>query len=148
GGSWSDSLMREHLVFGTGWVEAELPDDTVVVPPGVSLSLPATPDLAAEVSRALREPIDTPPLAELARGAVKVTVAFDDPTVPCYAPLWATALPLVLAELERGGVRREDVRLVCANALHRQFTDDELARLIGEDLVREFASRNAIGCHD
>ncbi|HXJ62916.1 MAG TPA: lactate racemase domain-containing protein, partial [Actinomycetota bacterium] len=140
--------MREHLVFGTGWIEAELPDDTVVVPPGVSLPLPATPDLAAEVLGALREPIDTPPLAELARGAVRVTVAFDDPTVPCYAPLWATALPLVLREIERGGVRREDIRLVCANALHRQFTNDELARLIGEDLVGEFAERSAIGCHD
>ena len=37
--------MREHLVFGSGWIEAELPDDTTVVPPGVSLPLPGTPDL-------------------------------------------------------------------------------------------------------
>ncbi len=140
--------MREHLVFGTGWIEAELPDDTTVVPPGVSLPLPGTPDLGAEVLRALREPLDTPPLAELARGARRVTVAFDDPTVPCYAPLWPVALPAVIAELGAGGVAREGIRLLCANALHRQFTNDELARLIGGDVVQEFAGRGAIGCHD
>ncbi|HEY7283405.1 MAG TPA: lactate racemase domain-containing protein [Actinomycetota bacterium] len=140
--------MREHLVFGTGWVEAELPDGAVAVPPGVTLPLPAAPDLAAEVRGALREPLDGEPLAERARAATTVTVAFDDPTVPCYAPLWPTALPIVLDELERGGVARDRIRLVCANALHRQFTDAELARLIGEDLVREFAGRNALRCHD
>jgi lactate racemase-like protein len=140
--------MREHLVFGMGWIEAELPDDTTVVPPGVSLPLPGTPDLGAEVLRALREPLDTPPLAELARGARRVTVAFDDPTVPCYAPLWPVALPAVIEELGAGGVPPEGIRLLCANALHRQFTNDELARLIGSDVVQEFAGRGAIGCHD
>jgi nickel-dependent lactate racemase len=140
--------MREHLVFGTGWIEAELPDDTRVVPPGVSLPLPATPDLGDEVLRALRHPLDTPPLAEVARGAGRVTVAFDDPTVPCYAPLWSTALPIVLAELERGGVARDRIDLLCANALHRQFTVDELARLVGDDVVGEFASAGRLRCHD
>lgn len=140
--------MREHLVFGTGWIETELPDDTHVVPPGVSLPLPPVADLAAEIQNALREPLDAAPLAELARGARAVTVAFDDPTVPCYAPLWPVALPVVLAELERGGIGRDRVTLLCANALHRQFTVDELGRLIGPDLVREFAAAGRLRCHD
>jgi hypothetical protein len=142
------ATMREHLVFGAGWIEAELPDDTRVVPPGVSLPLPPAPDLAAEVLRALREPLGTAPLADVARGAGRVTVAFDDPTVPCYAPLWPVAIPLVLQELERGGVARDRVTLLCANALHRRFTDDELARLIGGDVVREFAAAGRLRCHD
>ena len=140
--------MREHLVFGDTWIEADLPDDTRVVPPGLSLPLPPAPDLAAEVLRALREPMDTAPLAELARGAVRVTVAFDDPTVPCYAPLWETALPLVLQELGRGGLARERITLLCANALHRQFTADELGRLIGGGLAGEFAVAGRLRCHD
>jgi nickel-dependent lactate racemase len=49
-------------------------------------------------------------------------VAFDDPTVPCYAPVWAVAIPLILATLDRAGIPREGVTLLCANALHRQFT--------------------------
>src|SRR5262249_28449369 len=39
-----------------------------------------------------------------------------------------------------------DVRLVCANALHRQLRPAELERLLGEDLVAEFGSR--LTCHD
>src|SRR5256885_1078153 len=81
----AEGLMRHHLVFGDGWVTASLPDDTRVVSPGISLPLPPTPNLHREVRRAASRPLDGPPLRELARGARRVTVAFDDPTVPCYA---------------------------------------------------------------
>ncbi|MGH2758522.1 MAG: lactate racemase domain-containing protein, partial [Actinomycetota bacterium] len=82
----------------------------------------------------------------LAKPGAKVTIAFDDATVGQYGPVWSTAIPIILAELERGGVKREDVRLICANALHRKFTHDELSKLIGDDLVREFGDR--LYCHD
>src|SRR5438067_4996535 len=120
--------MREQIVFGDRFVDAELPEDTHVVSPGLSLPLEPAPHLGEEVRRALAQPLDSPPLADLARGAKRVTIAFDDPTVPCYAPLWATAIPIVLEELKRAGVSREHVTLVCANALHRQFAHDELAK--------------------
>ena len=138
--------MRQSLVFGEGSVDVTLPDRTHVVSPGLSIPLDPVPDLAAAVREALTAPVDMPPLRELARGRRRVTIAFDDATVPCYAPVWSTAIPLVLAELEAGGVRRSDVTLVCANALHRQFTHDELATLIGPDLVKEFGDR--LVCHD
>ena len=135
-------------MFGDGWVDAELPDDAQFVSPGLSLPLEPAPDMEAAVRAAVERPIDTPPLAELARGARRVTLAFDDPTVPCYAPLWATAVPVVLAELERAGVPRAGVTLLCANALHRQFTAGELAKLLGEEIAREFAGDGRLRCHD
>ncbi len=135
-------------MFGGGWITANVPDDAHVVSPGVSLPLPPVEDLAAEVLVAVSRPLDGPPLRERARGARHVTVAFDDPTVPCYAPLWPTAIPVALAELEAAGVPRTDITLLCANALHRQFTDDELAALIGPDLVAEFAADGRLRCHD
>jgi len=140
--------VKELLVFGDGWIETELPDDTRFVSPGVSLPLAPSEDVPAAVREAVERPLDMAPLADLARGARRVTVAFDDPTVPCYAPLWAAAIPAVLAELDRAGVPRNGVTLLCANALHRQFTARELSRLLGEDLVREFAGRGGLACHD
>jgi lactate racemase len=140
--------VREQLVFGDGWIEAELPDDAQFVSPGISLPLPPAEDLDVAVREAVERPLDSPPLAELARGAGRVTVAFDDPTVPCYAPLWGTALPVVLEELEKGGVRRERITLLCANALHRQFTYNELAKLLSDNIVKEFASEGRLLCHD
>ena len=138
--------MRTELAFGSESIAVELPDSTVSPDTGISVPLPVTDDLGASYQRALDEPLDTPPLRELVKPGNRVTIAFDDPTVGQYGPVWSTALPIILAELERGGVRREDVRLICANALHRKFTHDELAKLMGDDLVREFGDR--LYCHD
>jgi hypothetical protein len=138
--------VREQLVFGDSWVEADLPDQTQVVPPGISMPLDTVDDLEATVGAALDAPLDLPPLRELARGRSRVTVAFDDPTVPCFAPLWPVALQEVLSDLTAAGVPEDGITLLCANALHRKFAHDELARLIGDDLVSKFGAR--LRCHD
>lgn len=138
--------MKRAIVHGPRLVEAELPGDTEVIAPGLSLPLPPAEDLAAEVSAALRQPLDGPPLRARVRPKMRVLVAFDDPTVPCYAPLWATALPLIVRELVAAGVDEDDITLMCANSLHRRFTHDELARTIGPELVARFGAR--LVCHD
>src|SRR5438093_3302811 len=138
--------MRTRIVFGPSMIEVELPDRTHVVSPGLSIPLEPVADLEAAVREAITAPVDLPPLRELARGRRRVTIAFDDATVPCYAPVWSTAIPAVLAELEAAGVRRDDVTLVCANALHRKFTHDELATLLGPGIVQTFGDR--LVCHD
>ena len=140
------AAMEREIVFGNGTITARLPDRTQVVSPGLSIPLEPVADLDAAVREALAAPVDLPPLREMARGRRRVTIAFDDPTVPCYAPVWSAAIPLILGELEAAGVRAEDVTLVCANALHRKFSHDELATLIGGDLVRAFGER--LVCHD
>lgn len=138
--------MREQIVFGDSWVGAELPDDTQIVPPGISLPLEPVEDLRATVRAALDNTLDLPPLKEVAGSVSRVTVAFDDPTVPCFAPLWPVALEEILRDLVSAGIAEERITLLCANALHRKFTHDELARLIGEDLVARFGDR--LVCHD
>jgi hypothetical protein len=138
--------VREELVFGDGWITAELPEDTVAISPGVSLPLEPAFDLARTYAEAVERPLDTPPLAELVRPGARVTVAFDDPTVPCYAPAWQAAIPAILGALDRGGVAEDDVTLLCANALHRKFAPEELAGILGEGVVDRFQDR--LLCHD
>jgi lactate racemase len=138
--------MQRDIVCGDRMIPATLPDDTVVLSQGISLPLPPVDDLSAEVLSALHRPLDTPPLTDMVRAGSTVTIAFDDPTVPCYAPLWATALPLIVEELTAAGVRETDIRFICANALHRQFSLDELSSLIGSEFVQKHQTR--IGCHD
>ncbi len=127
-------------------IPVKLPDRTKLVPPGLSTSLPPVVDLKASLQEALQKPIDLPPLRELVKPGWKVTVAFDDPTVPCYAPVWEPAIRLVLEELDRAGVKKRDIFLLCANALHRKFTRRELAKVIGKELGEEFGYR--LLCHD
>jgi hypothetical protein len=138
--------MERRIVFGSTTTTAVVPEDTVLVPPGVTVPVEPAADLDAVVARALDAPIDRPPLQEQVRPGAKVTIAFDDPTVPCYAPVWSVALPQLVERLTRAGVATRDIAFVCANALHRKFTLDELARTIGDAFVKEHAER--ITCHD
>jgi nickel-dependent lactate racemase len=75
-----------------------------------------------------------------------VLIAFDDPTVPSYGPVRRLAIEAILAELAEAGVPEENVNLVCANALHRKWTPQELSAILGEELVRRFGAR--LSCHD
>ncbi len=138
--------MERQIVYGDAFTTVQLPDDTTVVPPGVSVPLDAVEDLRAAVDAALLRPLDRDPLSEQVGPGSKVTLAFDDPTVPCYAPMWAVAMPLIVEHLERGGVHRQDIDLLCANALHRKFTHEELAKILGADIVAEHGER--LACHD
>jgi hypothetical protein len=138
--------MKTSIVFGDRWLDVELPDSTVEADGGLTARIPPVADLDDAVARALAEPLGLPPLAELARGARRVTIAFDDPTVPCFAPLWPAAVGAVIGELRRAGVPDEGLRLVCANALHRKFTHRELAGILGPALVEEHGAR--LRCHD
>jgi lactate racemase len=138
--------LTKEIVCSDGLINVRLPARTQVVSPGLTLPLDPTSDLAGTVTNALQNPLDRPPLREQVRPGSRVTIAFDDATVPCYAPIWPVAIPMIEHELELGGVRHEDVSLVCANALHRKLTLDELTRFVGEEVVNAFDGR--ISCHD
>ena len=84
---------------------------------------PSAPDPAAEIRRALEQPIGAPPLATLARGAQSVVIIADDLTrqTPSH-----TIIPILLDELNRAGVRDEQVRVLIALGTHRPMTDAEI----------------------
>ena len=138
--------MEEQIVFGEQMIPIKLPENTMIAPPGLSTSLSPVDDVEGTIRKALKEPLGRPPLGELVKPNWKVTIAFDDPTVPCFVPIWEPAIKLVIEELVKVGVKRSNIKLLCANGLHRKFTRRELARIIGEDLVKEFGYR--LLCHD
>lgn len=140
--------MEEQIVFGNRWITADLPRDRLQPVSQGGLNLPLSPveDVGETVRTAVREPLDRDPLREIVKPDARVTIAFDDPTVPCFAPIWQSAIEVVLEELGHAGVDPRRVTLLCANAMHRQFTHAELTGILGEGLVREFQDR--LFCHD
>jgi hypothetical protein len=93
------------------------------------------------VQHAFSNPIGLPRIRDLGKPGGRALIAFDDPTVPSFGPVRRLAIEAALSELAAGGVPEENVSLVCANALHRKWTPDELGRIIGDDLVRRFGDR-------
>jgi hypothetical protein len=75
-----------------------------------------------------------------------VVIAFDDLTVNSHGPVRGIVIKALLEELKKAGVKQENLTLICANALHRKFRPEELAKVIGGDLVEAFGPR--LICHD
>lgn len=80
-----------------------------------------------------------------------VAIAFDDPVIP-QIPMKKpdfreVAITVLLEELEKVGVKRGNIRLICANALHRKFTNGELSTILGTKIPLSFGP-NRLYCHD
>jgi nickel-dependent lactate racemase len=71
------------------------------------------------VRQALAAPLGLPRLRDLVKPGARVTIAFDDHTTGSFGPIRPVAIRAVLDELAAASVSRAQVRLVCANALHR-----------------------------
>jgi len=143
-------MVRQSLPFGDRTVDVELPGRARVVArsggAGSGGGLPAAADEAAAMRGALDHPLGLPPIRELLRPDARVVIAFDDPTVTSFGAIRRLAIEGVLAQLADAGVDERNVSLICANALHRKFTHDELASIIGPELVERFGER--LFCHD
>jgi hypothetical protein len=135
-----------ELLYGEGALTATLPDRARTLSNVEATTLAPLADLDSAVREALAAPRGLPRVRDLVRPGASVTIAFDDATVASYGPIRGVAIKAVLEELDAAGVSRARVTLVCANALHRKLRPSELARIIGEELVREFGAR--LLCHD
>lgn len=128
--------MEVKLAYGKDKLQVELNPKgycQIITP----RSLPGVKDPLAEISRALAEPIGTPPLAELLRERQpqKVVIVVNDVTRPTP---YEVMLPPLVAELERAGIRDEQVTLVVATGSHRANTEAENRASFGEEICRRF----------
>jgi hypothetical protein len=109
----------------------------VIYPPE---SLPGLPDVGAAIDEALEHPQGSEPLRALLFAGMKLTIAFDDLSLPL--PQMRTpdvrqqVIEKVLTLAAAAGV--DDVELVVATALHRRMTGPEIRRAVGERVFRSF----------
>ena len=138
------------LPYGDQTIQAELPSRARIIfrsgGAGAGGGLAAVSDLDAAVRDALNAPLGVSPIRDLVRPDSRVVIAFDDPTVTSFGPIRRVAIEAILEQLADAGVPETNVTLICANALHRKFTPDELATIIGPELVARFEER--LFCHD
>lgn len=87
----------------------------------------------AAVEYALDHPINSPALEELVRPGQKVVIVTSDISRPMPS---CRVLPSVLKRLEKGGVSMGDVTVVLALGSHREHTEAEQKKLVGEEVYR------------
>jgi nickel-dependent lactate racemase len=126
--------MQLTLAYGRTGLAVELPDDapvTVIAP----RFAPGLPDEQQAITTALRSPVGSPPLRQLAGSDDTVAVVFSDLTRPMPND---RVLPPLLAELALAGVPDERISLVNGLGTHRPQTDAELRAMLGDELVERY----------
>ena len=123
-----------HVPYSKTEIEFDLPagmTGTVAV----SKSLSPVEDVLAAVKAALTNPINSPPVRELAKAGNKVCIVFTDITraSPDYL-----LVPPLLAELEAAGVRSEDITLLCGIGMHRPSTPEEKVAKLGQVVMDRY----------
>jgi lactate racemase len=112
--------------------------------------LPAIKDVDAAIRHALLHPVDSDPLPALLFPGMKLTIAFDDvslPLPPMRRPdLRQRVIEAVLDLAAEAGV--DDVHLIAALALHRRMTEAELRHAVGDRVYDAFAPRGLLYNHD
>ena len=83
------------------------------------------------VEEALRNPIGTPRLRELAQGKKKVVLVTSDHTRAVPSKL---TLPILLREIREGNPNA-DITILIATGLHRPTTEEEQRRMFGDEIV-------------
>lgn len=134
------TLPGERLLFhyAERFLFQEVPAGTRVVyaPP----PLPPIENVKAAALQAIENPHGRPPLSALLKPGMKVTIAFDDlsiPLPPMKRPdLRQLLLEVVIDKLAEKGVT--DVHLIVATGLHRRMTGPEIRRIVGRRIFDAF----------
>ena len=90
-------------------------------------------DLKIMVKNALTNPIKSKRLSEIVHSNDKVALMFDDWTRP--TPV-SKIMPIVLEEIKKGGVKDENIILICGNGMHDQnyMTEERLIKKLGKEI--------------
>src|SRR5438477_10514443 len=107
-------------------------------------------DPEGSIRNALLHPLDHDPLPALLRPGMKLTIAFDDislPLPPMRKPdIRQRVIECVLDMAAEAGV--DDVHIIAALALHRRMTEAELRHAVGDRVYDAFAPRGLLYNHD
>jgi nickel-dependent lactate racemase len=122
------------IPYSKSTLEFSLPS-TMQVTVAVSQEAKPLKNVESAIKEALANPVGTPPLHELAKSGNRVCIVFTDITRASPDHL---LVPALLKELEKAGVRDEDITLLCGIGMHRSSTQEEKVTKLGADITARY----------
>lgn len=101
----------------------------------VSQAVEPVGSVPAAIQKALVRPLGSLPLRELAKPYDRVCIVFTDITRSSPDQL---LVPALLEELEKAGVRDEDITLLCGIGMHRTSTHEEKITKLSAEVVSRY----------
>jgi nickel-dependent lactate racemase len=127
------NIKQIQMAFGRTAIELEIPERNIF-----SVILPSEPENKEEadslIKKALENPIKSRRLSEIVNPDSRIAIIVSDVTRPTPT---AKILPPLLEELHLGGAKEENICIVFALGLHRQQTEEESKKLVGEEIYKK-----------
>lgn len=129
-----------RLEYGDGFMDVEVPDSATIVRFGETYQDPPEVDPYEATRRALANPLGIDPISKLVKAGSKVVIAFPDRVKGGNHPgaHRRVAIPLILEQLKKAGVKERDIKLICSVGLHKKNTKSELDSYLGREIVNQF----------
>lgn len=135
--------MKSFVYYDGKKVEFEVPSGWEVIYGKEIAPAKPCPEPLVELKRSLDHPIGSPRLEELASGASRAVILFDDLTRPTPAYI---AFSEVLNRLNKGGVSDNRITAVCATGTHQPPDENGLKQKMGMEAYQRLSPR--VVCHD
>ena len=124
------------LLCGEGTIDLSLPERVRVLE---MKSLAPVQDPVRAVYEGISQPIESPPLSELARGKRSACVVISDITRPVPNKI---ILPPLLEGLEKSGIKKRDTTILIATGMHRPNQGEELESMVGRPIMEQYCIVN------
>ncbi|MDI6861857.1 MAG: nickel-dependent lactate racemase, partial [Pseudothermotoga sp.] len=127
--------MKVSLKYGEKQLQIDVPDHTEILSP--KTEFPGVDDPFGEVRRALDNPIESSTLTQIVENMKprKIAILVSDLTRP--SPSHIIVLP-ILEQLNRAGVKREQIKIVFALGFHRKMSEEEMKKAVGEEAFEHY----------
>jgi len=133
--------MKIRLDYGTQGLEVEVPDKNLAHLLMIR-TLPPLDDPIEATWDALKTPLGTGSLAEIARGRQNACVVLSDFTRPVPNKV---ILPPILETLEDAGMLSEEILILIATGLHGPTEGETLCEVLGSDICEKYRVENHNG---
>lgn len=132
-----------RIPYGKSFIEVKIPKNNLVgiVEPN---DLPGVKDEIGEIYKAIKRPIRSKGLSELAGPDDKVAIVITDLTRRCPEN---KILPIILEELKMAGVKSGNTVAVIALGAHRAMTENEIRLKVGKAIYKKIKVLNH-DCHN
>lgn len=120
------------MPYGKKYFELDLDDIMTVVKANPVHAMSVKP--ADAVREALDNPIDSPKLSGIVKAGEKICILVPDATRLWQSP--HVSVPIVVAELNKAGIKDEDIVILSACGTHRRQTPEEHASIVGPEIAK------------
>ena len=100
---------------------------------------PMTPHQHLELQRALKNPLGSRRIGEIASTGNKVSIVINDVTRPMPS---GRIVKMLLTELRSAGVQSKDVTVIVGTGVHRACSDAELSAMLGNAVKQNVSVKN------